>query len=555
MRFTGKPTGRVPPTLAAVALLVFVVAAAAYAPKLPNGFTFDDRVFIQTDPALRSLPGALHEFTVDQARLYRPLRSLALASLIHFFGLDSSLPFQVAGILFHAALSALVVCLAWFMLNNVEVALLAGLVFALHPVHADRVANITGSFDLLGLVLAYAAWICALEYDRWGGRGRLAVGAVLLGLGCFASEEALMVWGWLFAYFALRSERTGPSRWTLIVFGAVAAVYLLARTSVLSGVARTGEYAAGNLASSLYTTAVIIWRYIGLLFWPVGLTPAYGPTVYHSVSLPVAVGFAALAVLAVLALALRRRTPAVTWGLLWFFAALVPFANLLPSDTLMAERYLYAPLGGFALLAGWAGTLLSQRRRAAVALLVILLAAYALGAVGRARAWGDPLKLWGQAAMREPNSFLANLNAGYHLIRVNRLAEAKIRVEKARQLEPRRAEPLLSLAEIAFREKRDRAGLDLLLLAVKTDPANCTAKSALAQAFVKTDDPVSATLAAQEALACNPADPTANYVAGYLSYLGRRCDLARRYLHAVVNTEPRPAQYQAAIDLLSRCHE
>jgi len=534
-------------------LVVFVAAFGVYLPKIRNGFTFDDRVFIQTDPALRSLPDALAQFTTDQARLYRPLRSLALAVVAKTCGLASALPFHLAGMLFHALLSALMVWLAWLLLGDLVAALLAGLVFALHPVHADRVANITGSFDLLGLVFAYAAWVCALRYDRDASRRCLLGATVLLLLGCFASEEALAIWIWLAGFLVLRGGRTGRGRRVIVALGAAAGVYLIARTIVLGDVARTAQYAAGALVPSLLTTAVIVWRYVGMMLWPVGLSPAYGPPIYHALLIAPALGAAGLAALVIIVLAARRRAPALSLGILWFLAMLLPFANLLPSDTLMAERYLYSSLGGFALIAGWAGAQLMRRRRVAVILLAALLALYARGTIARAQTWGDPLKLWGQAALREPNSYLANLNASYHLLRVGRIAEGRRLAERARRLDPRCAEPLMSLAEVAFREKRDQDGVQLLLQAVKTDPTHCPAKAALAQAFVKIDDPLSATLAADEALVCDPRDPTANYVAGYLTYLGGRCDLARRYLTVVVNTEPRPLQYEAAVDLLARC--
>ena len=546
---------KTPRAVFAAALAVFVVAVGVYLPKLRSGFNFDDRVFIQTDPALRSLPDALKQFGHDQARLYRPLRSLALAALIRAFGLDSALPFQAAGLLFHALLSAMVVGLAWRLARDPLAALLAGLIFALHPVHADRVANVTGSFDLLGLVFAYAAWLGALRYDRRGGGRHLLGAAAMLALGCLASEETLTVWVWLAAFFVLRGTRSGRGRRVLFALGAVIAAYLIARTVVLSGVARTAHYAAGGLSNSLLTTVVIVWRYVGLLFWPVGLTPAYGPTIYRSLSLAPALGLAGLIALAVIALALRRRAPAFALGVLWFLVMLLPFANLLPSDTLMAERYLYSPLGGFALAAGWGGAQLARRRRAAAALLVLALTIYGAATAARAQTWGDPLRLWRQAAQREPRSFLANVNAAYHLIRVGRLDEARPAAERARRLGPRRAEPLTSLAEIAFREKHDQQGVQLLLQAVKIDPTYCPAQAALAQAFVKIDDPVSATLAADQALACDPRDPTANFIAGYLSYLGRRCDLTRRYLHVVVSAEPRVEQYDAAVDMLARCRQ
>lgn len=540
--------------LGAAVLLVFVLAVAVYLPKAGNGFTFDDRIFIQQDLSLRTLPTALQQFGADQARLYRPLRSVVYALLILLFGLDSPLPFHLAGILFHAAISALVFAVVWLLFNRPRIALITGLVFALHPVHADRVANITGSFDLFGLMLGYAAWAFALLYDRDGRPYQLAGSALLLSAGCLGSEETLMIWPLVLAGFLVKPGDWRRRATLLITLGLVAAAYLATRTMVLSGVGRTAEYAAGSLGNSLLTMTVVFWRYLLLLVFPFGLTPAYGPTVYQTFSAAPLFGLIGMALLAATAVVYRRRLPMIALAIGWFFIALLPFTNLLPGDTIMAERYLYSALGGFALLLGWALTQVTNRR-AVVVLSVVILSVYATATVQRCLLWGQPRQLWTQAAQAEPDSFLANLNAGYHLLRAGQTEPARQHAERAAQLDSSRAEPLLLLGEIAIKSDEREHALHLFKQAVEIEPHFCPARIALAQGYVMVGDMKRAAATIEAALDCDPSDPAAHYTAGYLYFIAGRCDLARPHLQTTIDAYP-PAQHRdAAAELLQKCDE
>jgi protein O-mannosyl-transferase len=534
-------------------LAVWLVAAAVYLPKLANNFTFDDRVFIVTDPHLRSFEAALGEFGRDQAGLYRPLRSLALATLVTGFGVENPVPFQLTGTVLHATLAALVVAIVWLLLGDLLVALVAGLAFALHPVHADRVANVTGSFDLLGLMFAYGAWAMALWYGRRGGAALLAAAGALLALGCLGSEEALMVWPLALGSAFLFGERGARFRRLAVVFSMVAVVYLVARFSVLGAVGRTVDYAAGSLGATLLTMPVVVARYVGLLLFPVRLSPAYGPEIFQTVTPMVILSFAALTALAAVAIIDLWRRPAVALALGWFFVGLAPFSNLLPGDTLMAERYLYAGLGGFALLCGLLARQLAVRPKAALALGVALAVFYGVATVGRVSLWGQPRRLWAEAAANEPNSFLANLNAGYFALQADRFGESEGFARRAHALKPDRAEPLMQLGESATRQDQLNVGLEYFGRAVQADREFCPAYSALAQALVLAGQPARAAEAAGAAIQCDPGETQAHYVLAYLLVITNQCAVAEPHLAMILDMQPRPQEYGPALELQRRC--
>lgn len=542
-----------PRRLAVAVLLVFVLTYGLYLIKLGNSFTFDDRIFILTDHSLRDWSNIAHQFVSDQNMLYRPLRSAAYGALIHLFGLASPLPFHLTGLFFHATISALVVLIVWLLLGDLRAALLAGLLFAWHPVHTDRAVPLTASFDLLGLMLGYASWTLALAYDRFGRSGFL-IGAVLsLLAACLSSEEAVMVLPMLVgSFFLIPGDRRRRISLTILLAGVVL-WYIMIRMQVLGGMGRTPTHAAGSLYNTLWTMPVVFWRYVGLLLFPVGLSPAYAPTVYTGPQLIPLLALSGLTGLIVTMFFTRRRVPALAAGIGWLLLGLAPFSNILPGDTLMTERYLYAGVGGFALAMGALISQTALRRRQVIYVFVALLLVYGAGTIDRCLAWGQPLQLWGQAAQREPESFLANLNAGYHLVQANRLDEAESLLRKAVQLQPNRAEPLLSLGEIAYRRNEVQQALDWFRQATQADPNYCSAYSGLAQIYVLTGQMMPAAETVDRALNCDPDEPMAHYIAGYLFVLTGQCEAARPHLQKVIGMQPRVLQHESALELLSKC--
>jgi tetratricopeptide (TPR) repeat protein len=568
------------------AAAVFVAALAIYLPKTVNhfGYTFDDGPYILQNSYLRSWSGALGEFGRDQARIYRPLRSLALATLTGLFGQDRALPFELAGMLFHAVCSAVFTLIVWWLAADPPAALVAGLIFALHPVHADRVANIMGSFDLLGLALGWTAWLLALTAVR-GGRPRLAWGAGLAMLaGCFASEEALMVVPLAALSFVLWPAGAGETsakgkdlarrhgghgvrkasakkhswwrRFYALIFLAVAAgAYFAVRTHVLGGVARHKAYPAGDLINTIWTTSIVIWRYLGLLVFPVGLSMAYGPVIHTRPDALVLVALLGLIGLGAAALAAFRRAPLATMALGWFFLGLAPFSNLLPNDALMAERFLYAGLGGFALAGGVLfAALLRQRRKAASAVLAAILALYGAGVVTQCRAWGNPARLWTEAATREPNSFLATNQAASEMLMVQRLRDAERFSQQANRLDPRRPEPLLNLAVIAFADRKRDEGMRFLETAIRTAPGFGYSYDLLALRLSFDHDADGAAKAAAVAARLHPpGDPAREYVTALLLVSAGLCDQAAPAIEAVLGTHPRAPEYSVTMALREKC--
>jgi len=150
-----------------VAALPFLVALAIYAPSFRNGFAIiDDGLLIFENNLIRTIsPRTLWvAFTSYDPELYIPL-TLVSYQIDYLIGGYHPLIYHCTNALLHAG-SALFIS-AIFSLLGVEkrMAILSGIVFALHPLHVEAVAwaaarkDLLSSFFFLGSLFAYITCI------------------------------------------------------------------------------------------------------------------------------------------------------------------------------------------------------------------------------------------------------------------------------------------------------------------------------------------------------------------------------------------------------------
>ncbi len=200
------------------------------------------------------------------------------------------------------------------------------------------------------------------------------------------------------------------------------------------------------------TEARVVPEYIRLMVAPYTLRMEYSPRVIdvaHHLSPLVAAGMAVTAVM-MLGLAYAwRRAPVAAFGIAWFGIAVSPVSNLLfASGVVLAERTLYLPSVGAAMLAGWAvqeglrwldarrarGGSASPLRALATAGAVFLLATFAIRTWTRTAIWHDDKHLLVDAMLTESESYRTHLWAAEILGKHGDLAGAQREYAMARTL-------------------------------------------------------------------------------------------------------------------------
>ena len=395
------------------AALVGFVALAVFWNSLANKFAYDDYHIVVNNSSihsLESLAGSLKTpyWPSEYGRelgLWRPATT-GLLGLQYVFADGAPWLFHAVNMLGHA-LSSVLVLMLFRHLMTLSAALVAGLVFAVHPVHVEAVANVVGISEILAAVALLLACLVHVhgpkDYSSW--RRSFVIGA-LFSIGLGAKESAITLPALIFLIDAARG-RIGiedlpaykRTRWrAYVVMGIVTGAFLSSRYAILGSIVQP----LGPLGADLLSEIPRIWtladtwlHYVRLWVFPMDLSADYSPNVlplsmdWHASNIMGAV--LALGILCIALLAWRRPEmgPGVTtsraaaFGVVWFLIAIAPVSNtLFLSGVLLAERTMYLPSVGLAGATGWLIVRLAgQRPRAAWGLLALLLL------LGSARTW------------------------------------------------------------------------------------------------------------------------------------------------------------------------
>ena len=425
-----------------LAVAVAVIVAAA---SLGNGFAYDDVPLIVDNAQVTALGGAW-QYAVQPfwpvGGLYRPLTAWFL-SLQWQLGGGSAAPFHLVSVLLHALVTGLVYVLARRVLDA-RLAILAALLFAVHPVHVEAVANVVGQSELLCTAFVLASVLVALRGAADGFTPARRAGVIAFGMMAAVSKEQGFVTPALVlaACGIVGAPRGREALRRAVPVVAVLALLLvtlfLLRASVLGGLA--GDEPAAPLrgmssASRMLVALGTVPEWARLLTWPARLSFDYSPPGYTPAAVPGlrhVVALLLVTALAWAALASRARMPAITLGVAWSAIALLPVSNIVPTGILVAERTLYLPSVGVVIAAAGAAALVWQRlaspaaRGLALASVALLLLAAGVKSARRALVWKDNETLFRQVELEAPRNYRAHRTLALYLDRQGRIDEAAI---------------------------------------------------------------------------------------------------------------------------------
>jgi hypothetical protein len=364
---TGFTAGR---SRTRVALLGAMAALAVSLPSMRNDFAVDDiTVFVEqpSTHSLRNIPqffgrGWGMETTNQQSlamntRYYRPLPTTLGALEYAVFGLRPA-GFHLTSALLHAATTALECLLLWQLTaGNALASLLGGLLFAVHPVQSEAFCAACYQTTLLAGLFSTLTLVGFGRVLQRGPRtGPLVVIGVSLLFGLLSKEESFAV-PLLTTAWALVLRPAGWRRAlvvSLLVMGISCAVALALRSAFLTP-SKLVYFPPDKPAWVVLTMVRVAALYLELLLMPLRLCPFYDWFIIGYETGPsfgVAVGAAVLGLCLTLVIVGVRRFPGVALGLLWTLLGLAPVSQVIPIIVVAAERFLYIPMLGVALVAG-----------------------------------------------------------------------------------------------------------------------------------------------------------------------------------------------------------
>lgn len=368
---------------------------------------------------------------------YRPL-AIASFAIQWWVGGEAPWVFHLVNIAWHATVCVLL----WRLLSTwlpPAGAMLGALWFAVQPVHVEAVASAVGQTELMAGAFVLAACLAHREGKR--------TAALWFALALLCKESGIVFLGLAFLI-------PTPRRSLFVRYGVVALLYaaclgLLFTSQSIRNVAPT--WTGASVGARWLTMVGLVPDYLRLMVAPVALRTDYGPQVTRlatGITPQIILGALLLVLSITTVLTTRKRAPVVGLGFAWFAIAIAPVANVFfASGVVLAERTMYLPSAGAAVIAGW---LLVQLPRRTMPLAVLGVGALAARTWTRTPVWHDNFALTVAALHDSPASYKAHHVAGVFLGQAGHWPEAAAEYRLARQLFPLDGDPYRGGAEAAL---------------------------------------------------------------------------------------------------------
>lgn len=471
--------------------LLAAATFAVYSNSLWNGFVWDDLTIVVSNiessrpadiPRLFLQPDSVRDVG---APYYRPVNRSTYVLDAFFYG-EHPAGYHLGNVILHI-LGVLALYLATLELfKQKNLALIASLLFAVHPVNTEAVDFISARNNLLTAFFVLASFYCYIKSDleekvplRW-------LSAFLFFLGLLSKETAAMLLPVL-AFYRIIVFRRRDDLPTLAArlwpFAAFLAAYLVLRANVLSGMLGM-DLQMEDLTSRLLLNSTILPKYLALLVLPIEssisrLAPAGGyPITFWII-------FAWMAILAIIYALWRTERPATRLGLFWFAVNYIPISNLVPIPSApMAERFIHLPAVGFWLIIADQSCRIydeSTRKGLLRAASFAVLIALACLSFMRNFDWRSNVSLFEKEVQTNPSLAENHYNLCTSYFEIGDFVRAEAACITAETLEPGYADALTQLGNLQQAQRRFSRARSYYQRAVEADPRHLNARYNLAR--------------------------------------------------------------------------
>jgi hypothetical protein len=472
---------------AAMSLVLGIVCFALSAQTLAHDFVFDDHSRI---PFVTNI-GSWYEAFVRPSwpgNLYRPIETVSFL-LTERYGAGTAFAYHLGNVLLHF-LVTLSVFLLVKQLFDLKRGFICALIFAVHPLHSEVIANISNRSEMLAALGIILSCLFSIRLQSASRAWAEVVGLALsTALAVFGKENGVHValLGPLCVWF-LGIHIRPRFAWTVIVIASVVLLYVGIRAIVLENVLLAGTISAHDNPLVRLSKPLQVWnalcflgQYIVLSFIPFHISAVSGFPKYVPVMAITDTSLASWTYLLVLVLMSTaavygfRQRKAYSFWCAWFLLSMVVTSNVVVLiGTIFGDRLAYvATVGSSGVLAD---LLLRSGRQAGIVLLPLLLSVYFLLAFRAIGYWKDDFTLFKHEAVQSPRNALAHSRYGIELFRQGKWDEAKSELQLALQLFPKNVAPLPYLAATEVMTGRHQSAAAYLNKYQLVAPGDETAK-------------------------------------------------------------------------------
>lgn len=561
-------------------LLILITTTIIYSNHFENSFHFDDSHAVQSNVYIRDIKNIPLFFkdgttfsSLPANQSYRPVVTTSLAIdywlgngyNYFYFHLSTFLLFLLQGVLMFYMIRKLL-DLAWKTDWNDYVALFASAWYLLHPANAETINYVIARSDSLSTLFVVIAFVMYMYSDI---SRKYFLYLIPVALGALAKPTAVMFAPMLFFYVAFFekdlslhdffsrksfSKVIDTVKATLPSFIFAALVFLFIQkmepeTWVPGGTSRFNY---------LITQPFVMVYYVATFFLPVSLSADTDWSPLQSMSdMRFWVGMMLVTGMLFTAIIFSKdkRLRPVSFGIIWFFLALLPTSSIIPLAEVMNDHRLFFPYVGLVISVTWTIALLLYKRKdkivsnsaykySLLAIIFILLSAYGYGTYQRNEVWRTEESLWLDVTIKSPKNGRGMMNYGlsqmskgnyevaykYFLkaeeltpfysyvfinkaICLNAMGKDKSIVEqnfkRAIELNPNHYNGYHFYGDWLLNNGRYKEAIEMLSKAVQLSPNFIDARHRLMVAYAMMEDFNNLKILAEQTLAMTPNDPVA----------------------------------------------
>ncbi len=396
-------------------------------------------------------------FTAMRTGDWQPMIWLSFFLDRALFGLDPS-GFHSTNVLLHILNALLIFWVFSKATGRVGASAVVAALFAVHPLRVESVAWIAERKDVLSGLFWWLTIGTYLESRRkkstphyWG-----SVLFYVLAVLSKPMVVSLPLVLFLFDFWPLGRFRPGVSLWKLTAekipfFGLAvfSSIMTLKAHKVIGAIISLKDISFFDRAVN---AVVSCYLYLQKTVWPFGLAIAYPfPNPQTEMPIFVVACLIGLAVFTFWAWKKKDEMPFLLFGWLWYLITVGPVLGLVHiSAQAMADRYMYLPHIGIAVMAVWGFLELvppEKIRTAGTAVFAGTLVFFSLVTVRQLGFWSSPLALNKHAVEVVPGNYFAYGGLGYSYLKKGDLDKALDAYEKALKLH-RTARTLFNVGSI-----------------------------------------------------------------------------------------------------------
>jgi hypothetical protein len=382
-----------------IVLLCIVATAVLYAGDLRLGFfRIDDQQYVVNNPWIQGLTWKHFAQILSSPYYlnYSPFHLLSYALDYSVAGLNAY-AFHLSSNLWAGVVAGFVYLVALTLTQQRVTAVIAALLFVVHPAHVEAVAWVSNRKDLVAAAFVLLCVIAYLKYRRHGAVTWYIV-SLLFFLFALLGKLSVAAFPAVLLVLDLVIEKRPLSR---SIIDKIPFVILTALMAMSVQHAQPSTGLQFDLARQSQAFVQSLWLLTGLGNYVIYRVPP-------PADLSQFVGLGILIGLFVLPWFLRKRYPVATVSSYWILFSYLP-TQILPFSYPVADRYLFLPSVGAVILIAWllikATDHLHQWKVAVATMLVMVVSfVWLTKTIGYLSEWRDPRSVW-FAATRKSDDF------------------------------------------------------------------------------------------------------------------------------------------------------